>query len=87
MVDLVERQRSQANRLKDRSHKSLQESGSHYDLHNQTIPVLERQATTNTEGVLSDITFESDDGLGSDRTTTACTNRFLFIHRFFLISH
>jgi hypothetical protein len=83
MVDLVERQRSQANRLKDRSHKSLQESGSHYDLHNQTIPVLERQATTNTEGVLSDITFESDDGLGSDRTTTACTNRFLFIRLLF----
>jgi hypothetical protein len=66
MVDLVEKQRSHANRVKDRLHKP-----SHDAQFDHPMPHLERQVTTSTEG-LSDITFESDDGIGSDRTTTAC---------------
>ena len=65
MMDLVEKQRSHANRAKDRLHKLSQDT--HFD---HPMPHLERQTTTSTEG-LSDITFESDDGHGSDRTTTA----------------
>lgn len=72
MANLVERQRINANRrpMKLRV-PSQSELSPHNSSHETNFPVhFERQVTTSTEG-LSDITLESDDGVGSDRTTTA----------------
>lgn len=74
MATLIEKQRIHARLSRDANNASS-------DLLPSPMPAaiqdavhqlhLERHVTTSTEG-LSDITFESDDGLGSDRTTTAC---------------
>lgn len=81
MANLVERQRINANRrpMKLRV-PSQSELSPHNSSHEVNFPAhFERQVTASTEG-LSDITLESDDGVGSDRTTTACESQLIPVY-------